>query len=38
MLSFLREQGNGDVPAQQPDAAGETAPVDGAEKPQEQEY
>jgi len=38
MLSFLREQGNGDLPAQQPDAGGETAPGDGAEKPQEQEY
>ncbi len=38
MLSFLRDQGNGDLPAQQPDAASETAPGDGTEKPQEQEY
>ena len=38
MLSFLRDQSNGDLPAQQPDAAGETPPGDGAEKPQEQEY
>ena len=38
MLSFLRDQGNGDLPAQKPDAAGETMPVDGAEKPQKQEY
>ncbi len=38
MLSFLRDQSNGDLPAQQPDAAGETMPVEGAEKPQEQEY
>jgi len=38
MLSFLREQGNGDLPAQQPEAAGETAPGDGTEKPQEPEY
>ena len=38
MLSFLRDHGNGDLPAQQPDAAGETAPGAGAEKPQEQEY
>lgn len=38
MLSFLREQGNGDLPAQKPDTAVESAPGDGAEKPQEQEY
>jgi preprotein translocase subunit SecG len=38
MLSFLREQGNGDLPAQKPDTAAESAPVDGTEKPQEQEY
>lgn len=38
MLSFLREQSNGNLPAQQPDAAGEKAPGDGTEKPQEQEY
>jgi len=38
MLSFLREQGNGDLPAQKPDTGVESAPGDGAEKPQEQEY
>ncbi|MFC1604170.1 hypothetical protein ACFL5F_03995 [Planctomycetota bacterium] len=38
MLSFLRDQDNGDLPAQQSDAAGEMAPGAGAEKPQEQEY
>ncbi len=38
MLSFLREQGNVDLPAQKPDTAIESAPGDGAEKPQEQEY
>jgi preprotein translocase subunit SecG len=38
MLSFLREQGNGDLPAKRPQAAGETTPGDGAEKPQEQQY
>ena len=38
MLSFLRDQSNEDLPAKQPDAAGETAPGDGTEKPQEQEY
>ncbi|MHC4322888.1 MAG: hypothetical protein ACYSUX_01295 [Planctomycetota bacterium] len=38
MLSFLRDQGNGNLPAQQPGPAGETAPSDGTEKPQEQEY
>jgi preprotein translocase subunit SecG len=37
MLSFLRDQGNGELPAQKPDAA-EGAPGEGAEKPQEQEY
>jgi len=37
MLSFLREQGNADLPAQQPDAAG-TESTEGAENPQEQEY
>ena len=38
MLSFLREQGNGDLPAQKPDNAVESAPGDDTEKPQEQEY
>ena len=38
MLSFLREQSNGDLPAQKPDTAVESAPGDGAEKPKEQEY
>jgi preprotein translocase subunit SecG len=38
MLSFLREQSNGDLPAQKPDNAVESAPGDGAEKPKEQEY
>jgi len=38
MLSFLREQGNGDSPAQKPDTAAEAVPGDGAEKPREQEY
>ena len=38
MLSFLRDQGNGDLPAQQPDAVSETTPSEGAEKPQGQEY
>jgi preprotein translocase subunit SecG len=38
MLSFLREQGNGDLPAKQPHANGETPTNDGTEKPQEQQY
>jgi preprotein translocase subunit SecG len=38
MLSFLREQSNGDVPEQKPDTDVESAPGDGTEKPQEQEY
>jgi len=38
MLSFLREQSNGDVPEQKPDTDVESAPGDGAEKTQEQEY
>jgi len=38
MLSFLREQGNGDLPAQQPNPASETTPGDGVEKTQEQQY
>ena len=38
MLSFLREQNSGDSPAHKPDTAVESAPGDGAEKPQEQEY
>lgn len=38
MLSFLREQGNGGLPAQKTDAGTEAAPSDGAEKTQEQEY
>jgi len=37
MLSFLREQGNGKVPAKKPDAAG-TESTEVAENPQEQEY
>ena len=41
MLSFLREQGNGELPAEKPDAAG-TESTEGAENPQEnpqeQEY
>jgi len=41
MLSFLREQGNGELPAKKPDAAG-TESTEGAENPQEnpqeQEY
>lgn len=37
MLSFLREQGNAELPAQKPDATGR-APGDGTEKPQQQEY
>ena len=38
MLSFLREQGHGGLPATKPDTTVESAPGDGAEKPQEQEY
>jgi len=38
MLSFLRDQGNGDLPAQKPDAAAEAAPGDGTEKPQEKQF
>jgi preprotein translocase subunit SecG len=38
MLSFLREQGNSDLPAQKTNASGETKPGDGVEKTQEQEY
>jgi len=38
MLSFLREQGNGNLPAQKPGTAVESAPGDGTEKPKEQEY
>jgi preprotein translocase subunit SecG len=38
MLSFLREQGNGELPAQKPDAGAEAAPPEGAEKTKEQEY
>jgi hypothetical protein len=38
MLSFLREQGNGDLPAKQPQANGETPTNDGTEKAQEQQY
>jgi len=38
MLSFLREQGNGDLPAQQPNPAGETTPDEGVQKTQYQEY
>ena len=38
MLSFLRDQGNGNLPAQKPDTAVESAPGDGTEKPKEQEY
>jgi len=38
MLSFLREHGNEDLPAQKTDNAVESAPGDDTEKPQEQEY
>ena len=38
MLSFLRDQGDGDLSAQQSDAVSETTPSEGAEKPQGQEY
>ena len=38
MLSFLREQGNGDLPTQKQDVAVESEPGDGAEKTNEQEY
>jgi len=38
MLSFLREQSNGDEPAQQPGTAVESAQGDDAENSQEQEY
>ena len=38
MLSFLRDQGNGNLPAQQPNPAGETTPDEGAQKTQGQEY
>ena len=38
MLSFLREQSNGDLPAQKQNAAVESEPGDGDEKPKEQEY
>jgi preprotein translocase subunit SecG len=38
MLSFLREQGNGELPTQKPDAGTEAVPSDGAEKTKGQEY
>jgi preprotein translocase subunit SecG len=38
MLSFLRDQGNGDLPAKQSNPAGETTPDNGVEKTQNQEY
>lgn len=38
MLSFLREQGNSDLPEKEQNAVVETAPDEGAEKPQNQEY
>jgi preprotein translocase subunit SecG len=38
MLSFLREQGNGDLPTQQPNSDGETKPVDGVQKTPDQEF
>ena len=38
MLSFLREQGNGDVPAKQSRTNGETPTNDGTENSQEQQY
>jgi preprotein translocase subunit SecG len=38
MLSFLREQGNGDLPTQQSNPAGESTPNNGNEKPQGQEF
>ena len=37
MLSFLRDQGNADLPAKQSQASGETTPDDGAKEPQDQE-
>jgi hypothetical protein len=37
MLSFLREQGNGDLPAKQSQAGGDASPNDGTEKPQDQQ-
>ncbi|MHC4557253.1 MAG: hypothetical protein ACYTFW_01935 [Planctomycetota bacterium] len=37
MLSFLREQGNTELPAQKSDAT-DRSPSDGTEKPQQQEY
>jgi preprotein translocase subunit SecG len=38
MLSFLREQGNGNLPTQQSNPAGESTPNNGTEKPQGQEF
>jgi hypothetical protein len=38
MLSFLREQGNEQLPAEKPDAAAGGTPDDGSEKLKEQEY
>jgi preprotein translocase subunit SecG len=38
MLSFLRDQCNGDLPAQKPEAETEATPGDGTEKSQEQEF
>jgi preprotein translocase subunit SecG len=38
MLSFLRDQGSGNLPVKQSQAGGETTPGDGAEKTQEKEY
>lgn len=38
MLSFLRDQNSGDLPAQQPNNAGDATPDEGAPKAQDQEY
>lgn len=38
MLSFLRDQNNGDLPAQKPDATAGATTGDGTEKPQGQEF
>lgn len=38
MLSFLRDQGNGDLPAQKPNPTGETTPGNDVEKTKNQEY
>jgi preprotein translocase subunit SecG len=38
MLSFLRDQNSGDLPAKKPDAPAEAIQGDGAENPQRQEF